>query len=204
MLLGVVALSSACAAQRTHTTTPSTGSEGPPLAATACTPGEIEPCPCAAGKGYRKCDAGTLGPCVCTRRDKPARSDARSTTAVDPNAAPADVKSPPPDAVRTSSGLAYKVLAKGTGTVRPQATTRVTVHYTGWTTDGQMFDSSRARGRPATFALNHLIPGWTEGLQLMVAGDRYRFWIPERLAYKGSPNRPQGMLVFDVELIHVH
>ena len=122
---------------------------------------------------------------------------------VNPPAAPADVAAPPADASKTDSGLAYKVLTKGTGTDKPAATNRVTVHYTGWTTDGEMFDSSVGRGTPATFGLNGVIPGWTEGLQLMVVGEKTRFWIPEELAYKGKKGRPQGMLVFDVELLEI-
>jgi peptidylprolyl isomerase len=114
---------------------------------------------------------------------------------------PADVKAPPKDAQKTKSGLASKVLEKGTGTTHPTADSRVSCHYTGWTTDGKMFDSSVTRGRPATFSLRGVIPGWTEGLQLMVQGEKRRFWIPEELAYKGRPGAPAGMLVFDVELI---
>jgi peptidylprolyl isomerase len=117
--------------------------------------------------------------------------------------APDDVAAPPSDATRTPSGLATKVLSPGTGTQHPKATSTVTVHYSGWTTDGKMFDSSVARGRPATFALDQVIPGWTEGLQLMVAGEKRRLWIPERLAYKGQAGAPRGMLVFDVELIEI-
>ena len=75
------------------------------------------------------------------------------------------------------------------------------VHYTGWTTDGKAFDSSVARGKPATFPLNRVIAGWTEGLQLMTVGEERRFWIPQDLAYKGRPGPPAGMLVFDVELL---
>ena len=116
--------------------------------------------------------------------------------------APSDVAAPPEDAARTASGLASKVLQKGTGTAHPAVHDKVTVHYTGWTTDGKMFDSSVTRGKPATFPLNRVIPGWTEGLQLMVVGEKRRFWIPEELAYKGRPG-PQGTLVFDVELISV-
>ena len=78
-----------------------------------------------------------------------------------------------------------------------------TVHYTGWTTDGESFDSSVARGEPATFGVNQVIPGWTEGLQLMVVGETRRLWIPEDLAYKGRAGYPQGMLVFDVELLSI-
>jgi len=119
-----------------------------------------------------------------------------------PIPAPPDVKAPPRDAKKTSSGLAYKVLTPGPGTRHPTASNQVTVHYTGWTTDGKMFDSSVARGQPATFPLNGVIAGWTEGVQLMVEGEKTRFWIPESLAYKGQ-REPYGMLVFDIELIKV-
>ncbi len=115
--------------------------------------------------------------------------------------APDDVAAPPADATKTASGLAYKVLQKGTGTEHPTATSVVKVHYSGWTTDGKMFDSSVTRGEPAEFPLNRVIPGWTEGLQLMVAAEKARLWIPQELAYKGAPGQPAGMLVFDVELI---
>src|SRR5215469_15235056 len=81
--------------------------------------------------------------------------------------APPDVKAPPSDAKKTPSGLAYKVIKAGTGKKHPAATDSVTVHYTGWTTDGKMFDSSVARGQPATFPLDRVIKGWTEGVQLM-------------------------------------
>jgi peptidylprolyl isomerase len=115
---------------------------------------------------------------------------------------PPDVKEPPTDAQKTPSGLAYKVLRPGpAGGARPTKGSRVTVHYSGWTTDGKLFDSSLMRGSTATFGLTDVIEGWTEGLQLMVPGERTRFWIPERLAYKGQGNGPKGMLVFDVELI---
>jgi len=113
---------------------------------------------------------------------------------------PPDVAAAPADAKKTSSGLASKVLEQGTGKARPSQTDLVTVHYTGWTTDGKMFDSSVSRGRPATFPLDRVINGWTEGVQLMVAGEKRRFWIPEALAYKGQRD-PKGTLVFDVELI---
>jgi peptidylprolyl isomerase len=120
--------------------------------------------------------------------------------------APPDVAAPPADAARTPSGLASKVLRPGTGNVRPTAASTVTVHYTGWTTDGRMFDSSVASGKPAEFPLKDVIPGWTEGLQLMVVGEQRRFWIPGHLAYDNSPNpdAPRGMLVFDVELLQVN
>jgi len=121
----------------------------------------------------------------------------------EPIPAPADVAAPPADAERTKSGLASKVLARGTGTEHPTAEDTVKVHYTGWTTDGKMFDSSVARGEPIAFPLNRVIPGWTEGVQLMVEGEKRRLWIPEELAYKGRQGRPQGMLVFDVELLDI-
>jgi peptidylprolyl isomerase len=115
---------------------------------------------------------------------------------------PSDVKAPPADAQKTPSGLSYKVLRPGKpGGTNPTKGSRVTVHYSGWTTDGQLFDSSLMRGSTATFGLTDVIEGWTEGLQLMVPGEKTRFWIPERLAYKGQGNGPRGMLVFDVELI---
>ena len=76
------------------------------------------------------------------------------------------------------------------------------MHYTGWTTDGKMFDSSVARGEPASFGLKQVISGWTEGVQMMVVGEKRRFWIPARLAYEGKDG-PQGTLVFDIELIKI-
>jgi len=115
--------------------------------------------------------------------------------------APPDVVAPPADAEKTASGLATKVLTKGTGTDHPAASDKVKVHYTGWTTDGKMFDSSVVRGEPIEFPLNRVIPGWTEGVQLMVKGEKRRLWIPVNLAYGGRPGMPAGMLVFDVELL---
>jgi peptidylprolyl isomerase len=119
----------------------------------------------------------------------------------EPPPVPEDVAGPPADAEKTASGLASKVLQPGTGSQHPSAKSTVTVHYSGWTTDGKMFDSSVIRGQPASFPLNRVIPGWTEGVQLMVVGEKRRMWIPEELAYKGASGAPQGMLVFDVELI---
>ncbi len=121
-------------------------------------------------------------------------------------ATPADVAAPPADALKTESGIAHKVLAEGTGKEKPKAADTVKVHYSGWTTDGKMFDSSVTRGEPAEFPLTGVIKGWTEGVQLMVVGEKRRFWIPEGLAYgpvvPGS-GRPGGMLVFDIELIEI-
>jgi peptidylprolyl isomerase len=121
-----------------------------------------------------------------------------------PPETPKDVAAPPADAKKTASGLAYKVLKKGTGKDHPTATSRVRVHYTGWTKDGKMFDSSLTRGEPTSFGLNQVIPGWTEGVQLMVAGEKARFWIPGKIAYGDEPKRPgspAGQLTFDIELL---
>ena len=117
--------------------------------------------------------------------------------------APADVAAPPADAAVTPSGLASRQLEAGTGTTHPGPRSRVLVHYSGWTTDGRMFDSSVARGEPIAFGLYQVIAGWTEGVQLMVEGEKRRLWIPEHLAYGGRPGAPAGMLVFDVELIRI-
>lgn len=116
---------------------------------------------------------------------------------------PVDVAAPPADTETTPSGLAHRVLRPGTGTEHPSRTSTVTVHYSGWTTDGELFDSSVRRGRPSTFRLDQVIPGWTEGLALMVVGEQRRLWIPEALAYRGQDGRPKGMLVFDVELLAI-
>lgn len=115
---------------------------------------------------------------------------------------PPDVAAPPPDAIVTASGLASKVITPGTGTTRPTAASTVKVHYSGWTTDGQMFDSSVLRGEPSAFGVSRVIRGWTEGVQMMVKGEKRRFWIPAALAYGDNPRAgaPRGMLVFDVEL----
>ena len=106
----------------------------------------------------------------------------------------------------TDSGLQYVVEKEGTGK-QPTATSEVTVHYTGKLLDGTVFDSSINRGEPATFPLNRVIPGWTEGLQLMKEGAKYTFFIPSDLAYgpTGIPNAipPHSTLIFDVELISV-
>ncbi len=122
---------------------------------------------------------------------------------VEPPTTPADVAAPPADAKTTPSGLAYKVLRPGTGTEHPKRRNQVVVHYSGWTTDGRMFDSSVLRGQTAQFGLDGVIAGWTEGLQLMVPGEKTRFWIPSKLAYGREKGKPQGMLVFDIELIEI-
>ena len=119
-----------------------------------------------------------------------------------PTRAPDDLKTPPADAKRTGSGLVYEVLRPGTGTHHPSKADTVTVNYIGWSRDGKMVDSSLTRGAPSTFPLDRVIPGWTEGVQLMVEGEKTRFWIPERLAYQGK-QPPYGDLVFDIELVKI-
>ena len=122
-----------------------------------------------------------------------------------PNAPP-DVAETPKDATKTPSGLAYKVLQPGTGTAHPGPTDVVEVHYTGWTPDGKSFDSSIPSGRATRLRLDRVIKGWGEGLQLMVEGQKARFWIPAALAYGDKPamaGPPAGRLVFDVELVKI-
>jgi FKBP-type peptidyl-prolyl cis-trans isomerase len=123
----------------------------------------------------------------------------------DPLKAPPDVAAPPADALVTASGLASKVIRVGLGGVRPGPLSTVKVHYTGWTPNGELFDSSVKRGEPTEFPLNRVISGWTEGLQLMIVGEKRRFWIPGKLAYDNidMPGAPKGMLVFDIELLGV-
>jgi FKBP-type peptidyl-prolyl cis-trans isomerase len=116
---------------------------------------------------------------------------------------PDDVASPPADSETTASGLATKLLRAGEGDQRPTASDTVEVHYSGWTTDGVLFDSSVTRGETIEFGLRQVIAGWTEGVQLMTVGESRRLWIPEDLAYQGQPGSPAGMLVFDVELISI-
>jgi peptidylprolyl isomerase len=120
-----------------------------------------------------------------------------------PPPTPKDVAAPPKDAQKTALGVFYKVLKPSTATQHPAATDQVKVHYTGWTSDGRMFDSSFVRDKPADFAVTSVMKGWTDGLQIMSPGEQVRFWIPAELANKGQPGRPQGMLTFDVELLEI-
>ena len=133
-------------------------------------------------------------------------ADTSTTT----NNAPAPAMPPvpaPKTMTTTASGLKYMVLKQGTGAVSPKATDTVTVHYTGTLLDGTVFDSSVQRGTPATFPLNHVIKGWTEGVQLMHVGDKFKFEIPANLAYgENSPSPlipPNSTLVFEVELLGI-
>jgi len=112
------------------------------------------------------------------------------------------------DAVTTKSGLSYKIITKGNGKINPNPESIVKVHYTGKLVDGTIFDSSVQRGEPIEFPLNRVIPGWTEGVQLMVVGDKWTFIIPGNLAYgeRGVPQAnigPNETLIFEVELLDI-
>ncbi len=108
----------------------------------------------------------------------------------------------------TASGLQYEVITRGTGTESPKATDKVKVHYHGTNIDGSVFDSSVERGETIAFGLNQVISGWTEGLQLMKVGDKFRFFIPANLAYgERSPSpaiKPNSTLIFEVELFEIN
>lgn len=108
--------------------------------------------------------------------------------------------------VTTASGLQYEVLTEGSGP-KPEGTSRVTVHYEGRLTDGSVFDSSYKRGQPATFGVRQVISGWTEALQLMPVGSKWRLFIPSELGYgargAGSAIPPHAALIFDVELLGI-
>ncbi len=109
--------------------------------------------------------------------------------------------------IETASGLQYKVLTEGSGP-KPSATDQVTVHYRGTLINGSEFDSSYSRGTPATFPLNRVIRGWTEGLQLMNVGSKYEFYIPSELGYgnrgAGAQIGPGATLIFEVELLKIN
>ena len=111
-----------------------------------------------------------------------------------------------PGVTTLPSGLQYEVITEGSG-IKPGAKNKVTCHYHGTLTDGTVFDSSVKRGQPATFPLNMVIKGWTEGLQLMSVGSKWRFFIPPQLAYgdrqTGAHIGPNSTLIFEVELLDV-
>ncbi len=144
---------------------------------------------------FRSCAGLALAASLLVSTPPPAAAQQAATIP-----APDDVKAPPATASKTKSGIASRVIKAGTGKKHPAPQDIVTVNYTGWTTDGRSFDSTEGRA-PATYPLNGMIKGWIEGVQLMVEGEKRRFWIPDELAYKGSPGMPQGMLVFDIELL---
>jgi len=109
--------------------------------------------------------------------------------------------------ITTDSGLQYQVLQSGSGEAHPTANSTVTVHYHGTLIDGTVFDSSVNRGQTISFPLNQVIPGWTEGVQLMVVGDKTRFFIPSYLAYgnrSAGVIKPGSTLIFDVELFAIN
>ena len=136
--------------------------------------------------------------------DKQARQQAQGTIAEGKAFLEANAKKE--GVVTTKSGLQYQVLTEGTGR-SPKATDKVRCHYEGWLINGNVFDSSYQRGEPADFPLKGVIPGWTEGVQLMKEGAKYRFFIPYLLGYgergAGSNIPPYATLIFDVELIKV-
>lgn len=121
----------------------------------------------------------------------------------DPVQTPEDLAAPPADALRLPSGIAYRVLKRGPGGPSPTLASTVEIHYSGWTSYGQLFDSSVQRDVRAVFPLQQLILGWQQGLPLMSRGDTFRFWIPGPLAYDNAPagpGTPRGTLVFDITL----
>lgn len=149
--------------------------------------------------------AATLCLAGCSKDEPTAAAPAAGSTPPAPAAAAAASKTS--EMQTTASGLKYQVMQKGTGTVSPKATDTVKVHYHGTLLDGTVFDSSVQRGEPISFPLNRVIPGWTEGLQLMKVGDKFKFEIPPNLAY--GPNSPSpkipanSTLVFEVELLGI-
>ena len=120
-------------------------------------------------------------------------------------ATPVHLKAPPANATKTASGLATLVLNPGTGQVSPRNKSIVKVHYTGWTGDGNIFDSSVIRDEPLIFPVDRVIPGWTETLKLMTVEEKRRIWVPAQLAYGENPpnGAPRGMLVFEIELLEI-
>jgi FKBP-type peptidyl-prolyl cis-trans isomerase len=142
--------------------------------------------------------------------NQPASSTSETNTQKPPASAPAATTSSnaaSSETTTTASGLKYQVLKHGTGTVSPKATDTVKVHYHGTLLNGTVFDSSVQRGEPISFPLNQVIPGWTEGVQLMNVGDKFKFEIPAKLAYgENSPSPlipPNSTLVFEVELLGI-
>jgi FKBP-type peptidyl-prolyl cis-trans isomerase len=117
--------------------------------------------------------------------------------------APEDVAAIPADAEKSASGLAWKVLKPGTGRTHPASTDKVKVSYNGWTSNGRIFDSTDMRKKPSEFMVGNVLPGMSEGIQLMTVGEKRRFWMPADLAFKNAPGKPQGMCVFEIELLDV-
>lgn len=122
---------------------------------------------------------------------------------VHPPPVPKDVAKPPKSAKKTKLGTYYKFLKRGKSKQHPGPQGRVMLHYTGWTTDGRMFDSTTTYNSSPVFTLDSVIAGWTDVLQLMAPGDTVRTWIPEALAYKDRYGGPKGMLVYEIELVEI-
>jgi FKBP-type peptidyl-prolyl cis-trans isomerase FkpA len=167
---------------------------------TACAENPNTPDPAAPAAGEK-----AAAPAAADKAAAPAAADkAAAPAAAD---APGTASKETAKVNKTASGLQYEVLTEGSG-AKPAATDSVTVHYRGTLTDGKEFDSSYKRGQPATFPLNRVIKGWTEGVQLMTVGSKYRFTIPPELGYgaAGVPGTipPNSTLVFDVELIKIN
>jgi peptidylprolyl isomerase len=117
---------------------------------------------------------------------------------------PAELAAPPKDAVKSTSGLAWKVLRFGEGFARPGTESIVALRFSGWTAaDGKWRDTNFARPIPSVFPVKDLVAGWAEGIVLMTPGEKRRFWIPGELAYKGQAGKPQGMVVYDLELVEI-
>jgi FKBP-type peptidyl-prolyl cis-trans isomerase len=134
------------------------------------------------------------------QRQKTAQEELQKTAAAGAAFLATNAKSP--GVKTTASGLQYKIITQGTGK-KPTASDTVTVNYRGTLVDGKEFDSSYSRGQPATFPLNGVIPGWTEGVQLMQEGGKAQFVIPANLAYAGQGPLANQVLIFDVELLRV-
>lgn len=157
--------------------------------------------------------SGILAAALCLAGcDKPTQTSGENPAApkapgATPNATAATPGGQKNEMKTTASGLKYQVLKQGTGTASPKATDTVKVHYHGTLLDGTVFDSSVERKEPISFPLNAVIPGWTEGVQLMKVGDKFKFEIPSNLAY--GPNSPSpkipanSTLVFEVELLAI-
>jgi peptidylprolyl isomerase len=141
----------------------------------------------------------------CNQPTQPSSDTPSPTNA--PSTATTPAITPSGEMTTTASGLKYQVLKQGSGTVSPKATDMVKVHYHGTLLDGTVFDSSVQRGEPTSFPLNRVISGWTEGVQLMKVGDKFKFEIPANLAYgENSPSPvipPNSTLVFEVELLGI-
>ena len=116
--------------------------------------------------------------------------------------APKNVKRPPKNAEELSTGLRWLPMSEATSDERAKADSEVVVRYAGWTTDGRCFDFT-GEGETFSTRLDQVIPGWTQGIRLLAPGQKGRFWIPEKMAYKGARGKPKGMLVFDVELVEI-